>query len=38
MKELLKKFDPIARAIEDTFYSINVKSALLLGQARGFFS
>lgn len=35
MKELLKKFDPIAMAIEDTFYSINVKSALLLGQAKG---
>ena len=35
MKELLKKFDPIAMAIEDTFHSINVKSALLLGQARG---
>jgi len=35
MKELLKKFDPITMAIEDTFHSINVKSALLLGQARG---
>ena len=35
MKELLKKFDPITMAIEDTFYSINVKSALLLGQAKG---
>ena len=35
MKELLKKFDPIAMAIEDTFHSINVKSTLLLGQARG---
>ena len=33
MKELLKKFDPIT--IEITFHSINVKSALLLGQARG---
>ena len=30
MKDLLKKFDPIAMAIEDTFHSINVKSALLL--------
>ena len=35
MKELIEKFDPIIMAIEDTFYSINVKSALLLGQARG---
>ena len=35
MKELLKKFDPITMAIEDTFHSINVKSALLLGQAKG---
>mgnify|MGYP001173121916 FL=1 len=35
MKELIEKFDPFIMAIEDTFYSINVKSALLLGQARG---
>ena len=35
MKDLLKKFDPSAMAIEDTFHSINVKSALLLGQAKG---
>ena len=35
MKDLIKKFDPFQMAIEDTFYSINVKSALLLGQARG---
>ena len=34
-EELIKKFNPIVMAIEDTFHSINVKSALLLGQARG---
>jgi crossover junction endodeoxyribonuclease RuvC len=32
---LLEKFEPHAMAIEDTFFSKNVKSALLLGQARG---
>ena len=35
MTELLDKFEPNAFAIEDTFFSQNVKSALLLGQARG---
>ena len=35
MTELLEKFEPQAMAIEDTFFSQNVKSALLLGQARG---
>jgi len=35
MNELLDKFEPNAMAIEDTFFSCNVKSALLLGQARG---
>ena len=35
MTELLEKFEPKAMAIEDTFFSKNVKSALLLGQARG---
>lgn len=35
MTELLEKFEPNAFAIEDTFFSQNVKSALLLGQARG---
>ena len=35
MTELLEKFEPQAMAIEDTFFSKNVKSALLLGQARG---
>ena len=35
MTELIEKFKPHAMAIEDTFFSQNVKSALLLGQARG---
>ncbi|MFQ6612814.1 MAG: crossover junction endodeoxyribonuclease RuvC [Fidelibacterota bacterium] len=35
MVELLDKFNPGTMAIEDTFYSRNVKSAMLLGQARG---
>ena len=35
MTELLEKFEPQTMAIEDTFHSRNVKSALLLGQARG---
>ena len=35
MTELLEKFEPNAFAIEDTFFSQKVKSALLLGQARG---
>ena len=35
MTELLEKFEPQVMAIEDTFFSKNVKSALLLGQARG---
>ncbi len=35
MGELLVKFEPETMAIEDSFYSQNVKSALLLGQARG---
>ena len=35
MTNLLGKFEPHVMAIEDTFHSKNVKSALLLGQARG---
>jgi crossover junction endodeoxyribonuclease RuvC len=35
MNDLLSKFEPHIMAIEDTFYSNNIKSALLLGQARG---
>ena len=34
MNDLIDKFQPIAMAIEDSFYSQNVKSAVLLGQAR----
>ena len=34
MNDLIDKFQPIAMAIEDSFYSQNVKSAILLGQAR----
>lgn len=32
---LLKKYNPDQLAVEDTFYGKNVKTALLLGQARG---
>ena len=35
MNQLNDKFDPDILAIEDSFYSINVKSAMILGQARG---
>ena len=35
MAELLEKFEPKSMAIEDTFHSKNVKSALLIGQAKG---
>ncbi len=35
MTEILEKFEPQSMAIEDTFHNKNVKSALLLGQARG---
>ena len=35
MVELLKKFKPKCMAIEDSFFSINAKSALILGMARG---
>ena len=35
MVELLEKFEPKSMAIEDTFHSKNVKSALLLGQVKG---
>ncbi len=35
MAELLEKFEPKSMAIEDTFHNKNVKSALLLGQAKG---
>ena len=35
MNELNDKFEPDILAIEDSFYSKNVKSAMILGQARG---
>ena len=35
MNDLIDKFKPMYMAIEDSFYSQNVKSAILLGQARG---
>ena len=34
MNQLNDKFDPDILAIEDSFYSKNVKSAMILGQAR----
>ena len=35
MEELIQTFSPTVLSIEDVFYGKNVKSALLLGQARG---
>jgi len=35
MEQLIKTFSPTVLSIEDVFYGRNVKSALLLGQARG---
>ena len=35
MNKLIDKFTPDVLAIEDAFYSKNVKSAMILGQARG---
>ncbi len=35
VQQLIKKYNPQVMAIEDSFYSKNVKSALTLGQARG---
>ena len=35
VNQLNDKFDPDMVAIEDSFYSKNVKSAMILGQARG---
>ena len=35
MNKILDKFMPDVLAIEDAFYSKNVKSAMILGQARG---
>ncbi|MFH0924681.1 MAG: crossover junction endodeoxyribonuclease RuvC [bacterium] len=33
--DILSKYKPESVAVEDTFYSCNIKSALKLGQARG---
>jgi len=35
VNKLLVQFSPDVLAVEDTFYSKNVKSAMILGQARG---
>ena len=35
LEEVIERLSPQACAIEDTFYAVNVKSALKLGQARG---
>jgi len=35
IEEVIERLSPQAFAIEDTFYAVNVKSALKLGQARG---
>lgn len=35
MNDLIDKFNPMSMAIEDSFYSQNVKSVILLSQARG---
>ena len=35
ISSLLDKYEPNMLAVEDTFYSKNFKSAMLLGQARG---
>ena len=35
MNKILDQFNPDVLSVEDTFYSKNVKSAMVLGQARG---
>lgn len=35
LEEVIERLKPQACAVEDTFYAVNVKSALKLGQARG---
>jgi crossover junction endodeoxyribonuclease RuvC len=35
LEEVIARLSPQACAVEDTFYAVNVKSALKLGQARG---
>ncbi len=35
VREAVEEFAPAQAAVEDVFYSVNVKSAMLLGQTRG---
>jgi crossover junction endodeoxyribonuclease RuvC len=35
LEEVIERLSPQACAVEDSFYAVNVKSALKLGQARG---
>jgi crossover junction endodeoxyribonuclease RuvC len=35
LEEVIERLGPQACAVEDTFYAVNVKTALKLGQARG---
>lgn len=35
VREVAEEFKPSHAAVEDVFYSVNVKSAMLLGQTRG---
>lgn len=35
IREAVEEFKPSCSAVEDVFYSVNVKSAMLLGQTRG---
>lgn len=35
IRDALEEFKPSHSAVEDVFYSVNVKSAMLLGQTRG---
>jgi crossover junction endodeoxyribonuclease RuvC len=35
LEEVIERLSPQACAVEDTFYAVNVKTALKLGQARG---
>jgi len=35
LEEIIERLNPQVCAVEDTFYAVNVKSALKLGQARG---
>jgi len=35
LREAIAEYKPACAAVEDVFYSVNVKSAMLLGQTRG---